>query len=85
MGYRTPATQEGPQRFKAGEQNQKWPTNGRIGYITPTMWGTPNTAERGTKSEVACKWENWLHNPSHLWGAQRFKTKSGLHVGSLAI
>ena len=40
------------------EQNQKWPTCGRIGYITPAIWGVPNASECGTKSEVA-------HKPEH--------------------
>ena len=30
----------GPHRFRAG-QNQKWPTSGQGGYITPTAWGAP--------------------------------------------
>ena len=34
-------------------QNQKWPTNGRIGYITPTVVGVPDAWERGRKLEVA--------------------------------
>ena len=34
-------------------QNQKWPTSGFSGYITPTLWGVPDASERGTKSEMA--------------------------------
>ena len=43
----------GPHRFRAGGQNQKWPTSGQGGYITPTAWGVPTTSEQGTESEVA--------------------------------
>ena len=30
-----------PHRFKAGGQNQKWPTSGQGGYITPAASGIP--------------------------------------------
>ena len=40
----------------AGGQNQKWPTSGPSGYITPAVWGSPDASEWGTKSEVAQKW-----------------------------
>ena len=36
-----------PHRFKAGGQNQKWPTSGQGGYITPTASGIPTNTERG--------------------------------------
>ena len=38
---------------KGGGQNQKWPTNGQGGYITPAAWGVPTASERGAESEVA--------------------------------
>ena len=37
----------GPHRFRAGGQNQKWPTNGQGGYITPAVWGVPTASKRG--------------------------------------
>ena len=37
----------GPQRFVAGEQNQKWPTSGPSGYITPASWGFPTLLSEG--------------------------------------
>ena len=40
------------------------------GYITPAVWGVPNTSKRGTKSEVAHKWADWLHNPRRLGNRQ---------------
>ena len=33
----------------SGEQNQKWPTSGPSGYITPTVCRVPNALQRGTK------------------------------------
>ena len=39
-----------PHRLRAGGQNQKWPTCGQNGYLTPAVSGIPNTAsERGDK------------------------------------
>ena len=45
---------------------QKWPTSGRMGYISLAAWGVPNASKRGTKSEVAHKWAHWLPQPSRL-------------------
>ena len=79
----------GPGRRQHSERgtNQKWPTSGWIGDITPAFWGSqtlhgggqnqkwptcvrigymPNASERGTKSEVAHKWADWLHHPYRL-------------------
>ena len=42
-----------------GGQNQKWPTSGQGGYITPATWGVPTASERGAESEVAHKWARW--------------------------
>ena len=38
-----------PHRFRAGGQNQKWPTCGQGGYVTPTVSGIPTASERGDK------------------------------------
>ena len=38
-----------PHRFRAGGQNQKWPTNGQGDYITPAASGIPTSLERGGK------------------------------------
>ena len=38
-----------PHRFKAGGQNQKWPTTGHSGYITPAASGIPTASKRGGK------------------------------------
>ena len=39
----------GPHRFRAGEQNQRWPTSGQGGYMTPAAWGVPTASERGDR------------------------------------
>ena len=36
-----------PHRFRAGGGNQKWPTSGLSGYVTPAVSGIPTTAQRG--------------------------------------
>ena len=42
-------------RCRAGGQNQKWPTSGQSGYLTPAVSGISTASERGAKSEVAHK------------------------------
>ena len=73
----------------SGGQHREWPTRGPGGYITPAVWGVPTTSKRGTKSEVAQKWVNWIHNPCHLGRPQRFKAGdkiiSGPQLGKVAI
>ena len=69
-------------------QNQRWPTSGQGGYITPAAWGVPTTSERGAESQVAHKWARWLHNPCRLGGPNRFKARGrvtgGPQVGKVA-
>ena len=69
-------------------QNQRWPTSGQGGYITPVAWGVPTASERGAVSEVAHKWARWLHNPCRLGGLHRFiaggRITSGPQVGKVA-
>ena len=60
---------------------QNWPVNGQIGYITPAVWGVPNASERGTKSEVAHKWTDWLHHPCRLGGPNTHPYAHGPHRG----
>ena len=77
-----------PHRFRAGRQNQKWPTSGQIGYLTPAVSGSPTASERGAKSEVAHKWANWLPHPCRIGDPHHFraggKIRSGPQVGKLA-
>ena len=77
-----------PHRCRAGGQNQKWPTSGRSGYLTPAVSGSPTAAERGAKSEVAHKWVNWLPHPCRIGEPHRCraggKIRSGPQVGKVA-
>ena len=56
--------------------------------MTPAAWGIPTASERGAKSEVAHKWEMWLHHPCRLGDPHRFramgKIRSAPQVGKVA-
>ena len=84
----SPLPYRGAPPLQSGGQNQKWPTSGQIGYLTPAVSGSPTAAERGAKSEVAHKWANWLPHPCHIGEPHRFraggKIRSGPQVGKLA-
>ena len=77
-----------PHRFRAGGGNQKWPTNGQSGYVTPAVSGIPTAAERGGKSEVAHLWAKWLRHPCRLGDPHRFRAwgeiRSGPQMGKVA-
>ena len=74
--------------LQSGGQNQKWPTSGQGGYITPAASGVPTASERRAESEVAHKWARWLHNPCRLRDPRRVKAggkiRSGPQVGKVA-
>ena len=74
--------------LQSGGQNQKWPTSGRNGYLTPAVSGIPTASERGAKSEVAHKWAKWLPHPYRIGHPHRFraggKIRSGPQVGMMA-
>ena len=55
--------------LQSGGQNQRWPTSGQGGYITPAALGVPTASERGAELEVAHKWARRLHNPCRLGGS----------------
>ena len=84
----SPLPYRGSPPLQSGGQNQKWPTSGQIGYLTPTVSGSPTAAERGAKSEEAHKWANWLPHPCRIGDPHRFKAggkiRSGPQVGKLA-
>ena len=84
----SPLPYRGAPPLQSGGQNQKWPTSGRNGYLTPAVSGSPTASERGTKSEVAHKWANWLPHPCRIREPHRFragrKFRSGPQVGKLA-
>ena len=83
-----PLPYRGAPALQSGGQNQKWPTSGRNGYLTPAVSGSPTAAERGEKSEVAHKWANWLPHPCRIGEPHRCraggKIRSGPRVGKLA-
>ena len=85
---RSPLLSRGSPPLQSGGQNQKWPTYGQNGYVTPAVSGIPTAAERGAKSEVAHLWAKWLHHPCRLGDAHRFRAggeiTSGPHVGKMA-
>ena len=60
-------------RFRAGVENQKWPTCGQGGCVTPAASGIPTASERGQKSGVAHLWARWLRNPCRLGDPLRFR------------
>ena len=64
-------------------QNQKWPTCGQSGYVTPAVSGIPTAAERGAKSEVAHKWAKWLRHPCRLGDPHRFRAGGKIRSGPL--
>ena len=84
----SPLPYRGSPPLQSGGQNQKWPTSGQIGYLTPAVSGSPTAAERGAKSEVAHKWAKWLPHPCRIWDPHRCraggKIRSGPQVGKVA-
>ena len=62
----SPMPNRGSPPLQSGGQNQKWPTSGPIGYLTPAVSGIPTAAERVAKSEVAHKWAKWLPHPGRI-------------------
>ena len=75
--------------LQSGGGNQKWPTCGQSGYVTPAVSGIPTASERGGKSEVAHLWAKWLRHPCRLGDPHRFRAggeiRSGPLVGKVAM
>ena len=84
----SPLPYGGSPTLQKGGQNQKWPTNGWIGYITPAAWGVRNPLEPAKTPEVAHMGADWLHHPCRMGRPQHFRagdnTKRGPQVGRLA-
>ena len=84
----SPLPHRGSPPLQSGGQNQKWPTSGRNGYLTPAVSGIPTASERGAESEVAHKWAKWLPHPCRIGDPHRFraggKIRSGPQVGEMA-
>ena len=83
----SPLPYRGAPPLRSGGQNQKWPTSGQIGYLTPAVSGSPTASERGAKSEVAHKWAKWLPHPCRIGEPHCFRAggriRSGPQVGEL--
>ena len=69
----SPLPSRGSPPLQSGGQNQKWPTCGQSGYVTPAVSGIPTASERGAKSEMAHLWARWLHNPCRLGDPHRLR------------
>ena len=84
----SPLPYRGSPPLQSGGQNEKWPTSGQSGYLTPAISGIPTASERGAKSEVAHKWAKWLPHPCHIGDPHRFraggKMRSCPQVGKMA-
>ena len=84
----SPLPSRGSPPLQSGGQNQKWPTSGQNGYLTPAVSGIPTASERQGKSEAAHKRENWLPHPCRLGDPRRFraggKIRSGPQMGKMA-
>ena len=84
----SPLPYRGSPPLQSGGQNQKWPTSGQNGYLTPAVSGIPTASERVAKSEVAHKWAKWLPHPCRIGDPHRFKAggkvRSGPQVGKVA-
>ena len=69
----SPLPSRGSPPLQSGGQNQKWPTCGQGGYITPAASGIPTASEREAKSEMADLWARWLRHPCRLGDPHRFR------------
>ena len=53
----------GSQTLYGGEQTYQWPKRRHFGHIIRVVLNVAKGWEQGTKSAMAYKWANWLHNP----------------------
>ena len=84
----SPLPSQGSPPLQSGGKNQKWPTSGQSGYVTPAVSGIPTASERGAKSQVAHLWAKWLCHPCCLGDPHRFRAggiiRNGPLVGKVA-
>ena len=76
-----------PHRCRVGGYNQKWPTSGQIGYLTPAVSGIPTASERGDKIRSGPQVGKVATSPASgiPTAAERGdKIKSGPQVGKVA-
>ena len=69
--------------LQSGGQNQKWPTWGQGGYVTPAASGIPSASELRAESEVVHLWARWLCNPCRLGDPLRFRAEDRIGSGPL--
>ena len=77
----SPLPYRGSPQLQSGGQNQKWPTSGQNGYLTPAVSGIPTASERGAKSEEAQKWAKWLPHPCRIGDPHRFRAGGKIRRG----
>ena len=77
----SPLPYPGSPPLQSGGQNQKWPTSGQSGYLTPCVSGIPTASERGAKSEVAHKWAKWLPDPCRIGDPHRCRAGGKMRSG----
>ena len=71
----SPLPSRGSPPPQSGGQNQKWPSSGQSGQVTPAVSGIPTASQRGAKSEVAHKWAKWLRHPCRLGDPHRCRAR----------
>ena len=74
-GLHNPCHLRRPLCFTSGDKIRTGPQVGQVVTELFLSGAVPDTAEQGTKSEVAHKWAQWLYNPSRLGG--RYASKRG--------
>ena len=79
----SPLPPQGSPPPQSGGQNQRWPTCGQGGYITPAASGIPSASRRGAKSEMAPLWARWLHHRCRLEDRLRFRSGGKIRSGPL--
>ena len=79
----SPLPSRGSPPLQSGQKNQKWPTCGQSGYVTPAVSKIPTASERGKRSEVAHKWAKWLCHPCRLGDPHRFRAGAKIRSGPL--
>ena len=79
----SPLPSRGSPPLQSRGGNQKWPTCGQSGYVTPAVSGIPTAAERGGKSEVAHLWAKWIRHPCRLGDPHRFRAGGKIRSGPL--
>ena len=79
----SPLPSRGSPPLQSGGQNQKWPTCGQGGHVTPAVSGIPSASERGAESEVAHLWARWLHNLCRLVDPLHFRVGGKIIGGPL--